>query len=226
MILYKDLPIEDIDEKAGIVKGYGSIFGNKDSDDDIIERGAYTKTIQEHGNRVRYLWQHDITRPIGKMRELEEDEKGLRFVAEIPKTTFGNDVIELMKFGVITENSVGILPILKDYNEETKTRHIKEVKLYEISAVTLASNDQAMINEIKSSQKKQEELNKKFYAVKTLLKEGKISDELGLAIDYQLQCIKSEMNAEKPDAESTLSEKKINDSEVYKYMFNLLNKTQ
>ena len=115
---------------------------------------------------------------------------------------------------------------MKDYNEETKTRFIKEVKLYEISAVTLASNDQAMINEIKSSQKKQEELDKKFYAVKTLLKEGKISDELGLAIDYQLQCIKSEMNVEKPDAESTLSKKKINDSEVYNYMFNLLNKTQ
>ena len=43
MILYKQAPVGDIDEKAGIVKGYGSIFGNKDSDNDIIEKGAYKK---------------------------------------------------------------------------------------------------------------------------------------------------------------------------------------
>ena len=33
----------DADEKAGIVKGYGSIFGNVDSDGDIINKGAYKK---------------------------------------------------------------------------------------------------------------------------------------------------------------------------------------
>jgi HK97 family phage prohead protease len=96
MILYKNAPIGDIDEKAGIVKGYGSIFGNRDSDDDVIERGAYTKTIQENGSRVRYLWQHDITKPIGKMTELYEDEKGLAFVAEVPKTTLGRDALEML----------------------------------------------------------------------------------------------------------------------------------
>jgi len=125
MILYKNAPIGDIDEKAGIVKGYGSIFGNRDSDDDVIERGAYTKTIKENGSRVRYLWQHDITKPIGKMTELYEDEKGLAFVAEVPKTTLGRDALELMKYGVINENSVGILPIVKDWHEEEKTRYIK-----------------------------------------------------------------------------------------------------
>ena len=43
-IIYKTSPIgelKDIDEKSGIVKGYGSIFGNIDSDGDIIERCIY-----------------------------------------------------------------------------------------------------------------------------------------------------------------------------------------
>ena len=47
-IIYKSSPIgelQDIDDKTGIVKGYGSIFGNIDSDGDIITKGAYTKTI-------------------------------------------------------------------------------------------------------------------------------------------------------------------------------------
>ena len=62
-IIYKTSPIgelKDIDEKSGIVKGYGSIFGNIDSDGDIISKGAYTKTIKENGDRVKYLYQHQI----------------------------------------------------------------------------------------------------------------------------------------------------------------------
>ena len=89
-VLFKQGEISDIDEKLGIVKGYGSVFGNEDSDKDIIEKGAYARTIKNNGSRVKYLYQHDITKPIGKMRELFEDDKGLGFVAEVPKTTFGS----------------------------------------------------------------------------------------------------------------------------------------
>ena len=56
--IYKSAPIGDeiidLDEKNNIVKGYGSYFDNKDSDMDIIRRGAYQKTIQENGQRVKY----------------------------------------------------------------------------------------------------------------------------------------------------------------------------
>ena len=117
-VIYKQGQISDIDENLGIVKGYGSVFGNKDSDNDVIEKGAFRRTIKNNGSRVKYLYQHDITKPIGKMKELYEDDKGLVFVAEVPKTTFGNEVLELMKYGVIDENSVGIMPVKKDYDED------------------------------------------------------------------------------------------------------------
>ena len=67
MMLYKASPIGDLidaDDKAGIVKGYGSVFGNVDSDGDIITKGAYTKTIKENGERVRYLYQHNMDWPL------------------------------------------------------------------------------------------------------------------------------------------------------------------
>ena len=47
-ILYKQAPMGellDADEKAGVVKGYASVFDNKDSDNDIIRKGSYRKTI-------------------------------------------------------------------------------------------------------------------------------------------------------------------------------------
>src|SRR6056297_943506 len=152
MMLYKASPMGellDADDKSGIVKGYGSVFGNKDSDGDIITKGAYTKTIKENGERVRYLYQHNMDWPLGKMLNLYEDEKGLVFEAEIPQTRLGKDVMQLIKAGVVTENSVGILPINKAM--VNGVREIREVKLFEISAVTLAANDQALILDVKGN---------------------------------------------------------------------------
>jgi HK97 family phage prohead protease len=106
-LLFKTSPLgelADYDDKNGIVKGYGSFFNNKDSDGDIIRMGAYRKTIEENGYRVKYLYQHNMNQPLGKMKELYEDEKGLAFVAEVPKTSLGKDVIELMKSVVLVVN--------------------------------------------------------------------------------------------------------------------------
>ena len=88
-IIFKNGTLSDIDENLGIVSGYGSIFGNVDSDMDIIEKGAYKRTLKNNGNRVKYIYNHQIDKHIGRMKELVEDEKGLKFTAEIPKTTFG-----------------------------------------------------------------------------------------------------------------------------------------
>jgi len=224
-ILYKAAPINeliDADENAGIIKGYGSIFGNKDSDNDIITKGAYKKTIAENGERVKYLYQHDMNQPIGKMLELYEHDKGLVFVAQIAKTQLGKDVVELMKSGVITENSVGILPIQgKDRGDY---REINEVKLYEISAVTLAANDQAKILDVKGNVDL-DKLSKRYDNLAKLLKKGQISDDMGFAIEAEILKLKSLfIEFTKPVDKITLPniEVKNNDSEVYKYLINSL----
>jgi uncharacterized protein len=224
-ILYKASPVGeliDADEKAGIIKGYGSYFGNKDSDNDVIMKGAYKKTIAENGERVKYLYQHDMNQPIGKMSELYEDEKGLVFVAEIAKTQLGKDVVELMKSGVITENSVGIMPIQK--NNKGDYREITEVKLYEISAVTLAANDQAKILDVKGNVDV-EKLSKRYDNLSKLIRKGDISDEMGFAIEAEILKLKSlfiEFTKPVDEITSPNVEIKNNDSEVINYLINSL----
>jgi HK97 family phage prohead protease len=221
-MIYKASPmgeIADIDEKMGIVKGYGSYFGNKDSDGDVIAKGAYQKTIKENGERVRYLWQHKMDKPIGKIKEMYEDDKGLMFVAEIPKTTLGNDALELMKAGIVTENSVGILPIQKQMKDDY--REITEVKLYEISAVTLAANDQAKILDVKGKMNIENEF-KRFDALAKLIRKGKISDEMGYAIEAEILKLKSFfIDFTQPTDEFTLP-KKDDAIEVFSYLSNKL----
>jgi len=231
-VIYKQGQISDIDENLGIVKGYGSVFGNKDSDNDIIEKGAYRRTIKNNGSRVKYLYQHDITKPIGKMKELYEDEKGLVFVAEVPKTTFGNEVLELMKYGVIDENSVGIMPVKKDYDEDG-IRVIKEAKLYEISAVTIAANDEAKILEVKGEYDNIDYLTKRFDNLIKVIRKGNVSDDLGYLIEYELEVIKSLIardNTHQSDEELTRDNTHLDTKEdnttsdsIINYMFNNLN---
>ena len=231
-VIYKQAEISDVDENLGIVKGYGSIFGNVDSDNDIIEKGAYARTIKNNGSRVKYLYQHDITKPIGRMKELFEDTKGLGFVAEVPRTTFGIEVLELMKYNVIDENSVGILPVKKDYNEDG-VRMIKEAKLFEISAVTLASNDEAKILEVKGKSEKTDHYKKRFDNLINVIRKGNITDDLGYLIEYELEVLKSLIardNTHQSDKELTrgnahLETKKDNTTSdsIYNYMFNNLN---
>ena len=227
-IIYKSTPIGellDADEHAGIIKGYGSFFGNKDSDNDIIMKGSYTKTIKENGDRVKYLYQHDMGQPIGKMRELYEDDKGLVFVAEIAKTQLGKDVVELMKSGVLTENSVGIMPMQKENKGEY--REISEVKLYEISAVTLAANDQAKILDVKGNVDV-EKLSKRYDNLCKIIRKGDISDELGYAVEAEILKLKSLfIEFTKPTDEVTLPnvESKKDDFEVYNYFINSLKKS-
>ena len=214
----------DADEKSGIVKGYGSIFGNVDSDGDVINKGAYKKTINENGKRVKYLYQHDMNKPLGKMLNLDEDDKGLIFEASIPKTRLGLDVIELMKAGVITENSVGILPIQKEMNGDY--RYLNEVKLFEISAVTLAANDQAMILDVKGKVNPDKVL-KRYDKIASLIRKGDISDELGFALESEIQKLKSIYfnNTLPTNIEVTEpTQIKNDDSEIFKYLFNVLKK--
>ncbi len=222
--IYKTAPlgeiVTDIDEEKNIVKGYGSYFDNMDSDKDVIRKGAYQKTIQENGHRVKYLYQHNMMQPIGKMNELYEDDKGLVFTAMIPKTTLGKDIIELMKSGVITENSVGILPIVKE--DKGDYREIKEVKLYEISAVTLAANDQAKIMDVKGTNNL-EDVYKRYDQLSKLIRKGNISDDMGYAIEGEIYKLKSLfINATQPIDIFTEPVEEKSEFDVYKYLLNNL----
>ena len=167
----------------------------------ILSRKVLSKkTIEEgsHRNRIKYLYQHNLNNPIGTFNELRETEKGLEFVAQLAiKTTLGKDVFEMMKAGVISENSVGFAPIQEEFDTKSKINHIKEVKLYEISAVTLAANPLAFINEVKSKGfdgTKEELINQylmeKLESLTRLIKSSGISDGLAHSIEYEILSLK------------------------------------
>lgn len=55
-----------------------------------------------------------------------------------------------MSDGVLNELSIGYDAIVFDYDSESNIRHLREIKLWEVSIVTWAMNEQAKIDEVKS----------------------------------------------------------------------------
>lgn len=142
--------LEETDE-SGEFSGYAAVFGNKDSGDDVIEKGAFSKTIREDFDRIKILALHnDCWLPVGKPIELREDEKGLYIRGKISDTSMGRDIKTLLRDGVLNEMSIGYDAVDFDYDGTTGVRHLKEIRLWEVSIVTWAMNDQARIEEVKS----------------------------------------------------------------------------
>ncbi len=121
------------------VEGYASTFGNIDAVGDIVVQGAYKRTLQNRGDRIKVLRDHD--QPIGVPIRASEDSTGLFTVSRISDTQLGNDTLTLLKDGVLDRMSIGYEPILKEQGQKDgkSVRFLKEIKLYEYSVVTAHS---------------------------------------------------------------------------------------
>lgn len=145
---YKSSKFEIKASGENIIEGYSAYFDNIDSYGDIIEKGAFKKTLNENRNRVKVLWQHDTSEPIGKPIMMEEDSKGLYIKAQISQTDIGKKAMILMRDGVVDEMSIGYDVIKDEY--KGKNRMLKELRLWEFSPVTFAANEKAKITSAKN----------------------------------------------------------------------------
>jgi len=141
---------------TGEFEGYGSIFGNKDSYDDIILPGAFQKSLSAWSEKGRFpamLWQHRMDEPIGVYTEMREDEMGLyvkgRLLVDddpLAKRAHGH-----MKAGSLSGMSIGYMLGDWEYSREKEAWMIKEVDLWEVSLVTFPANEEARISNVKAA---------------------------------------------------------------------------
>jgi uncharacterized protein len=138
----------------GIVEGYGSVFDVVDSYDDVVEKGAFNRTLKE-GRAPAMLWQHDTAEPIGVWESLREDDTGLFVKGRFAKTQRGQEAFELVKIGALTGLSIGYS--VKDARlEKNGVRVLTDIELWEVSPVTFPANDAARITRVKAGDIKTE----------------------------------------------------------------------
>ena len=142
------LEIKEFGEQ-GTFTGLASVYGNKDLGGDVVEQGAFTKTIADKGGEVPILWQHDSREPIG-MAKLMDSSEGLRIIGEL---AIDSSPVALKAYGLIKKRILKGLSIGYDVIRDEvkdKTRLLKELKLWEISLVTFPMNELATVNSVKA----------------------------------------------------------------------------
>ena len=135
----------------GEFDGYLSTFNNIDHGKDIVERGAFKKTISEKKD-FPLLWYHFPYEPVGMFTVKGEDEVGLAVHGILDlNVQRARELYSLIKkFGdkVIQGMSMGY-DVIKEIWEKD-IRRIKELKLWEGSLVVFPMNPRATITNIKA----------------------------------------------------------------------------
>lgn len=167
-----DVGLLDADDATGVVEAIVSVTGVTDHDNDIIEPGAYAKTLKVR--TPKGIFHHDWHKWASKTLQIEEwmpgdsrlpatmkdgqpwpEGAGVLFVRTQYnlKTTQGRDAYENVKFyGPECEWSVGYrVPPGKSVRGKDGVRRIKEIDLFEYSPVLFGANSMSATLAVKEA---------------------------------------------------------------------------
>ena len=147
--------ISDEDGKR-FIEFYGAVFNQESRlifEDglvfrEVIGENAFDEALNDKGLDVLATYNHDNTQMLGRLNkmsgaatlELTPTEQGLKARVEVPNTTTGNDVYELVQRGDLDEASF-VFTVDEDgqewdFTEEPAKRTINSVRgLYDVSIV-------------------------------------------------------------------------------------------
>lgn len=109
-------------------------------------RTVFEKGSIDFSKPVKLLLEHDRTRPIGKMSEVDEEEEGIYATFKLAKTFAADDAIEEAIFGIRDGFSVGVM--VDEFDNKNGVMVIKAATLVEVSLVTEPAIDSARVADI------------------------------------------------------------------------------
>ena len=152
-----DIELKKADDAGeGVFEGMASTFGNTDLVGDVIRRGAFRETLKaKPTSKIKMLWQHDTTEPIGKWLSMKETRSGLyvkgQLLIEDDAVPLARKAYSLMKAGVLDAMSIGfrVPENGAEFDDKRRLRILKEIDLMEVSVVTFPANPKAEIDAVK-----------------------------------------------------------------------------
>jgi len=140
--------------EEGVFTGHAAIFGERNRHNEIVRRGAFTRTLADHiARNVRppMLWAHRADEIVGVWTDIREDDTGLAVTGKlITETARGKEAHALLKAGALNGLSIGFRAknATRDANG---VRILSEIDLVEISLVALPSAGGARIKQVRSA---------------------------------------------------------------------------
>jgi hypothetical protein len=141
----------------GEFSGYGSIFDVKDSQGDIVVKGAFDRTLKDWASKSKLpkmLWQHDTHEPIGGYTTMRPDEKGLYVEGKVLVEAGATEqrAYTHLKAGTVDGLSIGytLFPGGMEYDKGRDAFLLKDIELWELSVVTFPACAPALVDTVKA----------------------------------------------------------------------------
>lgn len=159
--LYKSFELKAAEDGSGIVEGYASTWTTTpDSYGDIVIKGAFTETLEKRaatGHPFPLCFNHDLDQIIGAVKEIEEDDFGLKVKASFLNTALAQEKRELVKEGIVWQFSFAYS--VQGWEEPTAEekkqgilQKLTKLDLFEVSLVPVPANQTAVVTEIKDGE--------------------------------------------------------------------------
>lgn len=148
----RGLEVKDIDlGKRTAVIAY-AVYNNIDRVKDISRRGMFTKTWKENFEDIAFYKNHDPNQAIGKPVRFWEDGEKAYMEGYLGTHTAGEDALKMMDEGIIKNSSFGYQVVKSTANKEKGIRELNEVKLFEVSVLTvMGANPKAKVEQVYKS---------------------------------------------------------------------------
>ncbi len=198
-IQYKDFEgavkdvVRDVDLPSRTVKIAIASFGahNLDRDRDVILSSAVTKTIKERGPAgTQEIWHmcdhwYDLAHGLSKFKELYVEGEYLIGVSPIAKTPMGDIAMEHYDAGNINQHSIGFT-VVNEEPQKDGTNIIKELILWEGSAVLWGANPNTPVLSVQKSLTKERAKSMLSTVMKTL-RSGSHNDDTYYLLELQFK---------------------------------------
>lgn len=139
---------------------YASVFGNVDSYGDAVVKGAFGPDLArwlKSGRPIPLLFAHNMSDPdfnIGHVISAEEDEFGLKVTCQLDlENPKGKQVYRMLKGRRIDQMSFAydVIDGAMVQKDGEDVYEIRELKLYEVSVVTVGANQETEILAVKQA---------------------------------------------------------------------------
>jgi hypothetical protein len=139
------------EERAAVLKpetrtvcGYAALFNSLSEDlggfREIILPGAFTKSIED--GDIRCLVDHDSSKILGRKKSgtlrLKQDERGLWYEADLPDTSYANDLVVSLTRKDVDGSSFGFRAVTErwEMRDGMPVRILSDLHCFDVSPVT------------------------------------------------------------------------------------------
>ena len=139
------------EQRTATFEGFAARYNEPDLNGDIIEPGAFARTLNRRTAPVRMLFQHASDTPIGRWTAFRETSAGLVATGELLLASQkARDIFALIAGGALDGLSIGYRTVRARKAHGAKHRRILEADLWEVSIVTFPMAARARITKIES----------------------------------------------------------------------------